>query len=241
MATNGRKTKTENTPKMTKKEENNFTLDDIRSMLEDMFKQHEQSLVDIIAANNKIMNDRLDKMEKEIEDLKESLQFTEAVSNEKKACFEKKIMDENKSLKTKLRDIEDRSRRNNLRIDGVIESEKETWEETEEKVLNIFTNELGIREAIVIERAHRTKKRRHSTNENRPQTIVLKLLNYKDKQKILKSAKKLRGTGIFINEDFSRETVEIRKKKWEKVLELRAQGKYAILQYDQIISRDFRS
>ena len=125
--------------------------------------------------------------------------------------------------------------------DGVIESEKETWEETEEKVLNIFTNELGIREAIVIERAHRTKKRRHSTNENRPQTIVLKLLNYKDKQKILKSAKKLRGTGIFINEDFSRETVEIRKKKWEKVLELRAQGKYAILQYDQIISRDFRS
>ena len=54
------------------------------------------------------------------------------------------------------------------------------------------------------------------------------------------NARKLKGTGIFINEDFSSETNVIRKRLWEDVKELRKKGKYAILQYDRILSRDFR-
>lgn len=33
--------------------------------------------------------------------------------------------------------------------------------------------------------------------------MIVKLLHYKDKEKILKQAKKLKGTKFFINEDFS--------------------------------------
>ena len=244
MATRGKKTTATNSPKKTEnqKRENSFTLDDIRCMMEDMFKQHEQSIINIISSNNKIVNERIDKMAKEVEELKESLGFTEQVTNEKISKLEINLLQENKFLKEKIRDIEDRSRRNNLRIDGVMESEKETWEETEEKVQNIFTNKLGIKRKIMIERAHRTKKKNSKNEErSRPATVVLKLLNYKDKQTILNNAKKLYGTGIYINEDFSRETADIRKKKWAKVLELRDQGKYAVLQYDQIISHDFRT
>ena len=51
--------------------------------------------------------------------------------------------------------------------------------------------------------------------------------------------KKLKETGIYINEDYSRETV-IRQKLWDEVKTLRDQGTYAILQYDRIVSRDFR-
>ena len=37
------------------------------------------------------------------------------------------------------------------------------------------------------------------------------LLRYKDKVKILQKASNLRGINIFINEDFSRETMELCK------------------------------
>ena len=40
------------------------------------------------------------------------------------------LCQENEYLREKLRDIEDRSRRNNLRIDGLQEVENETWEQT---------------------------------------------------------------------------------------------------------------
>ena len=40
------------------------------------------------------------------------------------------LWQKNKYLRDKLRDIEDRSRRNNLRIDGLQEVENETWEQT---------------------------------------------------------------------------------------------------------------
>ena len=41
------------------------------------------------------------------------------------------LWQENEYLREKLRDIEDRSRRNNLRIDGLQELENEKWEQTE--------------------------------------------------------------------------------------------------------------
>ena len=38
----------------------------------------------------------------------------------------------------------------------------------------------------------------------------------------------------YINEYFSKETVEIRKENWKKVKELRNDGKYVILVYDKV-------
>ena len=54
------------------------------------------------------------------------------------------------------------------------------------------------------------------------------------KERILAEAKKMNPKGIQIYEDFSKTTAEIRKKNWEKVKQLRAQNKYAILVYDKI-------
>ena len=50
-------------------------LEDVKKIFREMFKAHEKSIVDILAANNKIMNDRLDKITKTIEDLQESLEI----------------------------------------------------------------------------------------------------------------------------------------------------------------------
>ena len=45
-------------------------------------------------------------------------------------------------------------------------------------------------------------------NSSKPRPIICNLLRYKDKVKILQKANKLRGTNIFINEDFSIEMME---------------------------------
>ena len=52
----------------------------------------------------------------------------------------------------KLVDLEDSSRRNNMRVDGMIESERENWAVTEEKVKSLFREQLNISEDIEIHR-----------------------------------------------------------------------------------------
>ena len=95
----------------------------------------------------------------------------------------------------------DQSRRNNLRIDGIMKRANETWEDSEKELDTLFKESLGIEEEVVTERAHRMKKDKNKKT-NRPRTIICRILNYKDKVKIPKNAKKLKRKNIFINEDF---------------------------------------
>ena len=62
-------------------------------------------------------------------------------------------------------------------------------------------------------------KTNSSKNHNRSRTIICKVTKNKDKQKILKSVKCLKDKGIFIYEDFCKDTMDFRKKLWNKVLE----------------------
>ena len=52
--------------------------------------------------------------------------------------------------------MEDRSRRNNIRVDGVTEEKLETWEDCENKVLEVLRDKLEI-EDMTIERARGVK------------------------------------------------------------------------------------
>ena len=53
--------------------------------------------------------------------------------------------------------------------------------------------------------------------EDMSRTIVAKFSSYKTKETTLKNARKLKDTGYYINEDFSKETVEIRKKNGRRL------------------------
>ena len=117
-----------------------------------------------------------------------------------------KIEDGNKRLKDKLWDLKDWSRRDNLRFDGVTEYENESWNDTEEVLKDFLFEHLSLWN-IKSERAHRTGERKEDTSR----TIVAKFSSYKTKELILKNARQLKDTGYYINEDFSRETVEIRR------------------------------
>ena len=111
--------------------------------------------------------------------------------------------------------------------------ENETWEQTEEISQNLFKEKLQL-ENISVERAHRVGNK----EKNNKRTIVLKLASFMDKLKITSEARKLKGTNISINEDFSKETLEIRKEKWKEVKELRKNGTYVILVYDKVVIKE---
>ena len=247
------------------KKEEKVTLNLIKDLLEERFSKHEKTITTFISDNNKLIHEKLDGINRRIDDQNERIKALETLNDEFKESLdvthdilEGKIKNVNKNLselseeinahrhnnqekvdigllRDKLRDMEDRSRRNNLRIDGIEDEKEETWEDTERKVLSILTNNLNLQN-IRIERAHRMGPH----NNDKKRTVIIKLLDYKDKVGILKNAKNLKNTGLYINEDFSNETMAIRKQLWNDVKQLRLQGKFAVLKYDRIYCREKR-
>ena len=242
----------------TEKQLQNISIETIKELFIEMFKAQEETIRKIVSSCNSdtIMrldrlseeiqdnNERLEKLNKETVDLKISLETSQEIFEKK---FQKvndnlskqkqkhkedinELWKDNDQLCERLRDLEDRSRRDNLRIDGIAELENETWEQTEEILHNLFKEKLEL-ENISVERAHRVGNK----GKNDKRTIVLKLASFKDKLKIISEARKLKGTNISINEDYSKEALEIRKEKWKEVKELRKNGTYAILVYDKVV------
>ena len=89
---------------------------------------------------------------------------------------------------------------------------------------------------IKIERAHRIG----TNTQSKCRTIIAIFTSYKTKERILKEARNQKPKDIWIYEDFSKETVKIKKELWDKVRELRSQNKYGLLVYDKIYTRDTR-
>ena len=239
----------------------------IEEVISKKFKDQENSLLQILSGNAQIYNDKIDalfrkledvtsrilKIEKKQDELEKSLEFLHGNSidqiedvkkslrndlNEKIGNTENMILAHNerlKEIKEKLRKSEDRNRRNNLRIDGIEENEKEQWEITEQKVHKLLYEKLKLNN-VVIERAHRMGK----LDKEKPRTVIFKLLNYKDKERILKQSKLLKNTGIYINEDFSDETMLIRKELRTEMKKARADGMYSVIVYDQLVTRNFK-
>ena len=105
----------------------------------------------MIEANNKLTNQKLENPSAEIrsnsdsvkllsKEWEESLTVNQDLTDVKIKSIDeevkeiKKIVDNNRAeLKAQLRIQQDRSRRNNVRFNGIPETENETWEETETK------------------------------------------------------------------------------------------------------------
>lgn len=91
--------------------------------------------------------------------------------------------------------------RRNLLSDGVPDSKSESWSETEIKVKKVFSDHLKIDSKLIeIKRSHRTVKYNRA---GCPRSIMVKLHCHRDREEILKRVKSLKGTHIFINDDFS--------------------------------------
>jgi predicted ABC-type ATPase len=72
-----------------------------------------------------------------------------------------------------------------------------------------------------------------------PQTIVCRLKSWKQKENILKNARKIKPHGsLFVNEDLAAETLQKRKAQMPKLIEAKQAGKIAYFILDKLIVRN---
>ena len=75
------------------------------------------------------------------------------------------LWQKNEFLREKMRDLEDRSRRNNLIVDDLEEIENEGWEQTERILQQMICDVLEL-EGINIERAHMVSNKGNENSKN---------------------------------------------------------------------------
>ena len=134
--------------------------------------------------------------------------------------------------------LENQSRRNNIRIDGIPELPGETWTQTENQVRETLHTKLRMTEVeaerVEIERAHRVGPQK----KDKTRTVVLKLTKFKDREAIIKQAREAKIPGLYVNEDFSQRVIDKRKQLFPELKKARMEGKIAYLSYDRLVVRN---
>ena len=131
--------------------------------------------------------------------------------------------------------LENQSRRNNIRVSGIPEAERESWEDSEAKVKAVIKEKLQIN--VDIERAHRVDKRKsHKKNTNQPRTIVCRLRDWKQREAVIRKARKIKPYGLYVSEDLAPETLQKREAQISKLKATRESGKIAYFILDRLKS-----
>ena len=149
-----------------------LTIESVKEIFKEMFKEQQNSPVNIASQNTtplqtslgkltmefKDNNNQLNNIMKETNDLKLSIDTYQNIIDDKfmdtensidkiKETFKReieKLKKDNDDTNNKLRILEDRSIRNNVRFDSIEESEEESWVDTEQNLKDTFSEILGI-------------------------------------------------------------------------------------------------
>ena len=169
-----------------------------------------------MAEVSQLLDSKLQPLQSSIDDIKAQLadMLTKAQVTAIVEQATSDLVTENRQLKEKLLQLENQSRRNNLRFSGLPEkADAETWADCETAIQGVITA-LGLdSSAIVIERAHRLGSKAKATT--RP--IIARFLSFKDREMVLQKyrQKETRTTlaeGIRILEDYPPE-IDFRRSK----------------------------
>ncbi|KAK7493906.1 hypothetical protein BaRGS_00014788 [Batillaria attramentaria] len=159
-------------------------------------------------------------IEEKLKNLKDEMLAEYATVQEKVRELREEVLD--------LRQENEQLRRNNVLIHGLPKADSETADECEQTVQEFLIDKLELPETVQFDRVHRT-----NIKPNAP--IIARCVLYKDKVSILKARAKLKGSNIFVNEDFSLRVREIRRKLLVHMKEAKAAGKRSILVYDHLV------
>ena len=109
--------------------------------------------------------------------------------------IQNEVSENRAELKEQSRIQEDRSRRNNIRVNGIEEDGNKTWENTENKLRSFLHDEIEITDELYIERVHHVRRREvvKFNSNNTPTTIVAKFLDYKEKEEVIWRHSKLKA------------------------------------------------
>ncbi|XP_066285802.1 protein unc-13 homolog C-like [Branchiostoma lanceolatum] len=195
-------------------EDDHVSLSIVKELLELQERNFKSFLDTIVESTHK----RMDNLIREVQEIKDSLHFTQKETDDTNST----LRDHEHHVKNKADYLENQSRRNNILIDGVPDAWDETWSQCEQKVESVMKEKLNLDPMnIEIERAHRNGR---FQDGGRPRPIVAKLLRCKDRDTIIQRAKYLKGSNIYINEDFSEKVRQKRKELIQKMKEARERG-----------------
>ena len=128
--------------------------------------------------------------------------------------------------------LEKEIRKNNIIIQGVVDENDEKEENVTEKVQNILTK-MGVKVDVEMDASEIRRIGTYKPNRNRP--ILVKLQKWKTKMEIYKLTKNLKGSDIWINDDFSKKVQAERKCLTPYLQQVRQQGSTAYLRYNKMI------
>ena len=212
--------------------------------------QSDNTSLNEIAANIKIlitsqqemkqtMETKFQSMETSLNTRLQEIEHTLQTANDDIAALNQNMDDlvrENTTMKKELQNqrskidyMENQSRRQNLLFHNIPRKPNETWDDCESAVRDVLKNRLKITADVMIDRAHRVGT-----------AIVARLQNYKDKNLILRNARKLKNqdTNIGISEDFSSTVREKRRGLLGMLKQYQQDNVKAALVYDKLLSPD---
>ncbi|KAI5733057.1 hypothetical protein M8J76_007153 [Diaphorina citri] len=143
----------------------------------------------------------------------------------------KNIEENNSTLKTrtdklesKVKTLDKDNRKRNVIIYGVAEKETESFEDLEKIISNVIntTMECNLRKEEIDDFFRLGKKT--GNGNNRPRPILMKLISFWRKREIISKASKLKGTNIFLANDWSPEHSEELKKLRAEMKDLKNRG-----------------
>ena len=209
---------------------------DLLAVQESVMKAMFESVVSSI-------NTRVDELVKSVASIKASVEFSQKELDDLKPISSKlqEAEGELDQIQGSLEYLENQSRRNNIRVSGIKESPGESWDDAEAKVKETVKKALGI--DLDIERAHRVAKRTSKTKakdgeQDRPRTIVCRLRDWKQREAVIREARKVKPVGVYVAEDLARATLAKREGQINKMKEARKAGKIAYFVLDRLIIRD---
>ena len=188
------------------------------------------------------------KLEKEKNDLKESLELSQAeiaeLKNEAASTVTKLAAASDKiakvdELERRLIKQECHNRRNNIKFFGIQDDDHESPKDTERKLRQFLQKEMkipsGELEDIEFERVYRIPTR-PKEDKGQPRPIIAKVSFFQDKEFIKSCIKNLpKGKKYGVADDFPKEVDEIRKKLHPVLKKAKEQRKMAFFNVEKLI------
>lgn len=174
----------------------------------------------------------------EIRSIKETMKKSDENVNQKLDTIQSNLQPVQEKLGThskEIKHLKQNVHRRRLIIFGIQGEPREQKVVLEGKILNLFVQQLSLPDFSITEIDF---CRRQGSWDAGNKPVMVGLTTERRKDMILKNSKALKGTSISIREDFPPEIREKRKGLLLQMKLLRAQGKFAIVKYDQLITRD---
>ena len=134
--------------------------------------------------------------------------------------------------------LENQSRRNNIRVSGIPESPGETWNHSENEVKEAIKSSLGLERAHRVDKRNKVSGKQSMEETEKPRAIVCKLKDWKQRESVIREARKVKPKGFYIAEDLARSTLRKREGQIEAMKKARDAGKRAYFILDRLIIRD---